>query len=82
MKKRMLIIAAVIALNSVQVFAVPPVNEPNEKPIIHQNNKKPHDNKMPPKPHHNKKPLRKTHKPATEKRAPEVRPEHNNGSGY
>lgn len=82
MKKRMLIIAAVMALNSVQVFAAPPVNEPNEKPIIHQNNKKPHDNKMPPKPHHNKKPLRKTHKPAPEKRAPEIRSERSHGAGY
>ncbi|VEA63176.1 Uncharacterised protein [Serratia plymuthica] len=82
MKKLMLIITAVMALNSVQVFAAPPVNEPNEKPIIHQNNKKPHDNKMPPKPHHNKKPLRKTHTPAPEKRAPEARFDRNKHSDY
>ncbi|VEI16873.1 Uncharacterised protein [Serratia plymuthica] len=67
MKKLMLIITAVMALNSVQVFAAPPVNEPNEKPIIHQNNKKP---------------LRKTHTPAPEKRAPEARFDRNKHSDY
>ncbi|QUY49272.1 hypothetical protein JK621_03545 [Serratia plymuthica] len=76
MKKLILIITAVMALNSVQVFAAPPINEHHEKPIIHQNNK------MPPKPHHNKKPLRKTHKPAPEKRAPEARLDRNKHADY
>jgi len=82
MKKMMLIITAVMALNSVQVFAAPPVNEPNEKPMTHQNNKKPHGNKIQPKPHYNKKPIKKTHNPAPEKRASEAHFDRNKHTGY
>ncbi|TFZ52542.1 hypothetical protein E5C26_04875 [Serratia proteamaculans] len=74
MKKLILIITAVMALNCTAVLAAPQGNEHNEKPVIHQNNKKPHHNTLPPKPHHNKKPLRQPHKPTPENRAPEARP--------
>lgn len=80
MKKLMIIITAVMALNSAQVFAARQVNEPNEKPVIHQNNKKLHNDKIPQKTHHNKKPIKKTHAPAPEKRAPEARFDRNKHS--
>jgi uncharacterized protein YxeA len=74
MKKLIVIIAAVMALNCASVFAAPPINEHNDRPVVHQNNKKPHHNKVQPKPHHNKKPLKRPYKKMPEKRAPEIRP--------
>jgi hypothetical protein len=68
MKKTRLIISSALLLTCASVFAAPPANEFNGKPVVHQNNKKPHDNKVQPKSHHNKKPLRKPDKKASEKR--------------
>lgn len=74
MKKLIFIITAVVALNCTSVFAAPPANDHNDRPIVHQNNKKPHNNKVQTKPHHNKKPIKKHYKKTPERPAPENRP--------
>ncbi|CAI2078282.1 Uncharacterised protein [Serratia ficaria] len=65
MKKLMLIITAVLALNSAQAFSAPPVNDHHDKPRLQQEVRK--------KPHHNKKPRLPKKSPA--KRPVETHPE-------
>lgn len=78
MKKLILIITAVMAINCTSVFAATPVNKYNNMPVVHQNNKNPHSNKMQPKSHHNKQAHKKPYIKMPEKRAPEARPAHHN----